>query len=134
MSSNYFPLWIALFLLSLTVYRGVPTVSLRRRRIDDAAKIEHSVVHSDNFLSSFLSTIPDSEADSSIKKASRTPVSNPVPLPRDTTSEIEARTDIVTGFAEIAAVVLSAMGQFLSSLVKKKLVLASIAAVYSGHS
>jgi len=126
MSSKYFLFWMMLFLLDLTVCGGIP--SLRRRRRDDAAKTEHSLLHSDQFLASFLSTIPDSEGDSIIKKAAPTTVSEPVPLPRDITNEIEARTDIVTGFAAIAGVVSSAVGQFLSFLVRKKLVLAAVVA------
>ena len=118
---------LAIF-LAMTAFGGVPNP--HRRRIDGEETSQQVLTepNTDQFLSSFLSNIPDPAKSDPIEKISPyTTVSDPVPVPKSSVQNIEPRTDIVTGgIGTFAAVIGGAVARFLAFLFKKKLIIAAI--------
>lgn len=118
---------LAIFLAG-TAFGGVPNP--HRRRIDGEETSQQVLTepNTDQFLSSFLSNIPDPAKSDPIEKISPyTTVSDPVPVPKSSVQNIEPRTDIVTGgIGTFAAVIGGAVARFLAFLFKKKLIIAAI--------
>jgi len=66
--------------------------------------------------------------DDTIRNFASTTVTDSIPLTQETASKLEARSDIVTGFGAMAAVISSAVAQIMSFFARKKLLVVAIIA------
>jgi len=66
--------------------------------------------------------------DNTIGNFASTIMTDPIPFKQETASKLEARSDIVTGFGAIAAVVSSAVAQIMAFFARKKLLIFAVIA------